>query len=112
MSLIRRCARATDAPPPVLPDGEIVCVLQLPALYEFLTLSSWDDGAKRLRGTFSCFFEDGAFKLWLNDKDGGRSACVSHWTWAGALLKADEGLSADTLEWRKARPEQGRAGKK
>jgi len=112
MSLLRRASKPTVASPPLLDAGECVSVVRLPTLHDFLTLGKWDDGSTRRLGTASIFWEEGDWKLWLNDKDGGRSCCVSSDTLEGVLAKADQKLSDDTLEWRKARPEQGRAGRK
>lgn len=103
--------RAPKASPPVLlapPDGAPGCVISLPTLHEFLTLSSWEDGCRRVLGTVSLFWEDGRFKAWLNDKDGTRACCVSSETLSGLFLTMDERLLADDLEWRKARPDVAR----
>lgn len=103
------------APKPAAPivstssGGEPACVVELPTLIDFLALSQWPDGCRRLLGTVSLFWEEGRYKCWLNDKDGQRSTCVSGATLTELLLCVDARLSADDLEWRKARPEPARA---
>jgi hypothetical protein len=105
MSGLKRAPKPTA--PAVSPsvDGEQVCRMGLPTLTDFLLLGSWPDGARRLLGTASLFWEDGLYKLWLNDKDGQRCCCVSGGTLEGLFLTADSRLAEDTLEWRRARPE-------
>lgn len=112
MSLLKRSARTAEALEPDSVGSEVECRIALPCLHEFLTLSKWDDGCPRKLGTVSIFWEDGSWKCWLNDKDGSRSACVSASSLAALLSKVDEKLHVDQLEWRKARPEVGRAGRK
>jgi len=112
MSLLRRGATPAESAAPPLPDGVVDCQLHLPALYEFLTMSRWDEKTPRRLGTISVFWEDGSFKVWVNDKDGQRCSCVSSFALRDCLLKVEAKLTDDSLEWRKARPEQGRAGKK
>lgn len=79
-----------------------------PAIFEFLTSDKWDDGKTRQRGTVTVFFEDGRWKAWVNDKDGGRSACVSGKTLDDCITKAEIGLVEDSLDWRRARPQRDR----
>lgn len=111
MSLLRRSAKVSDSSPPPLPDGVPTCVFRLPALLEMITLGKWDDGAPRVRGSLSLFWEDGVFKLWINDKDGGRAASVSAASVEDLLLRAEGKLSEDSLDWRRAFS-SGRNGKK
>lgn len=102
MSLIRRSARVSETAPPPLPDGVPVAVFRLPALLEHLTLGKWDDGAVRQRGSISVFWEDGVFKMWINDKDSGRAASVSAATMEDLLLRVEGKLTEDSLDWRRA----------
>lgn len=78
------------------------------AVRAFLTDETWDDGSKRALGTIMVMFEDGRFKAWVNDKSSGRSAWVSASTLSELFLTLDEGISTDTLDWRRARPERAR----
>lgn len=79
-----------------------------PALFEFLTLDKWEDGAKRQRGTVTVFFEEGRWKCWVNDKDAARSACVTARTLDEVVSLTESGLVADSLDWRRARPSRDR----
>lgn len=112
MSLLKRSPRETEASQPDCPGSEVECRIVLPALHEFLTLPRWDDGCARKLGTISVFWEDGFWKAWLNDKDGQRSVCVAALSLSALLLLVDEKLVTDDLQWRKARPDVGRAGRK
>lgn len=112
MSLLKRSVSTTAASAPPLSSSLVECLINLPCLYEFLTLQLWEPGSPRKPGTVSIFWEDGVWKCWLNDKDASRSACASAPCLQSLLLKVDQKLMEDSLEWRKARPEVGRAGRK
>jgi hypothetical protein len=79
-----------------------------PATYEFLTVDSWPDGGKRTRGTVTLFNEEGRWKCWINDKDQGRSACVTAASLPELLAAVEYGLVEDSLDWRRARPQRDR----
>ena len=69
-------------------------------LWEFLTLTVWDDGTARLPGTLLIFSDSGAVKACISDKD---SACVGFLTAAtfDSLLESVEAaLAADSVDWR------------
>lgn len=112
MSILRRSAKVTEATPPPLPSGPVHAALCLPAVQEFLTLSAWDDGAKRQRGTLSISWPEERFVLWANDKDGYKSACVSAVSLEELFLAFERKLTDDSLEWRRL-PQKfgGKAGK-
>lgn len=111
MSLLKRSAKVTEVSPPALPSGTTGVKSCLPALAEFLTLNRWEDGAKRVLGTISLFWQDGYFKSWVNDKDACRSACVSAPTFDDVLLLIEQRLLDDSLEWRVDHAERKRRGK-
>lgn len=74
-----------------------------PVLLEYLVQDKWDDGKPRVTSTLSVFFEDGLFKLWLNDRDLERSVCMGGATLLQALASLDRRLEAGTVEWRCSR---------
>ena len=51
-------------------------------------------------GCITVFWEDGVFKVSINDRPEGRSCFVSHQELAGALRIADSGIRSGTLRWR------------
>lgn len=73
-----------------------------PVLLEHLTAQVWDDGKTRKTSTLSVFFEDGVFKVWLNDRDLEQGACVAGATLLQALTTLDRKLEAGDLDWRKS----------
>lgn len=82
-----------------------------PAVAEFLTLSQWEDGTARQRGSLIIFLEDGFLKACLSDRDADLVCFVSSATLQGLLDKADKALQDDNADWRpssKARAQQGR----
>lgn len=109
MSGLKRAPKPVGPVSSPSPAGEPACRMELPTLTDFLILGTWPDGARRLLGTASLFWEDGSFKLWLNDKDGLRCCCISSPSMEGLFTAADSRLASDDLEWRRARPDAGRA---
>lgn len=75
-----------------------------PALWEFLSLSSWEDGSPRQTGTVLLVVDAGMVKAWLNDRDGQRAAWASGDSLGGVLERLEVGLTKDTLEWRASQP--------
>jgi hypothetical protein len=73
-----------------------------PALVEFLTLVTWEDGTSRLPGSITLFADLSTWKLCLNDKDGHRVAFCSAGSIEGVLQTAESGLVQSTLDWRAA----------
>jgi hypothetical protein len=82
-----------------------------PALLEFLSLSSWEDGSPRRPGTIRLLTEDGRWKCSLNDPENKRYAFMSGTTPEELLAGAEKHLRGDTVEWRPDRPMQSRKGK-
>ncbi len=76
---------------------------ELPALWEFLAVSKWDDGEERTTGTALFFVEDGVVKLCLNDRDSDRVAFVTGSSAEEVLEAASAGLEGDALDWRASR---------
>ena len=62
------------------------------------------------RGAITLFWEDGVFKVVLNDRPNFRSAIVSHQQLGGALGLADAGMESGNLTWRKNRHQSNSAG--
>jgi len=88
-----------------LPD---VLGAQYPTLVQFLTLSRYGDGAARVPGSITLFFDTGTLKACLNDKDASLTAFVSGVGLAGLLGSIEDGLLGDRLDWRPAGPKKRR----
>jgi len=71
-----------------------------PALAEFLALEQWDQETPRQRGTLTLFFEDGAFKASVNDRDSESVAFVTKGSFQALLESVEKGLAQSTLDWR------------
>jgi len=72
-------------------------------IFAFLTDSKWEDGTRRELGTMMVFFEDGWWKVMINDKALKRLAFVSGDTYADVMLQVEDGLNKDSLDWRRAK---------
>jgi hypothetical protein len=71
-----------------------------PNVLEFLSMTSWPDGAPRIVGTLTITSEAGSWKCTVKDRDSLGVAFVTAET-PDALLKALEaGLGTGKLEWR------------
>ena len=79
-----------------------------PALGEYLTLTTCDDGSVRQTSTVLLFQEDGLIKLCINDRDLSRSAFVSGHDLESAFQKLEEGLVTGDLDWRLKKGGAGR----
>lgn len=83
---------------------------EYPALFEYLTLVVWEDGTARQTSTLLLFFEDGAWKACLNDRENARSAWASGGSPHQAIRALEDALGDDLVEWRrrKDKPSRGR----
>jgi len=71
-----------------------------PALVEYLTVGTWEDGSPREVATLLCFAEGPLWKLCLNDRSLERS-CWSSGTNPLEMLRAmEQSLSSGEVEWR------------
>lgn len=71
-----------------------------PSLYRFLAESRLNDGFSKT-GCLTVFWEDGVFKVCMNDRPNLRSCFVSHPQLGVAFQIADRGLRSRSLKWRK-----------
>lgn len=72
---------------------------RFPDLHEWLSLDHYDDGSPRVTCTLTIMVDAGALKLFLNDRDNNRSACVNAASFDEALDQLDRGLKNDSLHW-------------
>lgn len=100
-SFIRKPSAST--PRPELRDdlGKCFIAEAYPALIEFVSMEKWDDDTERQTCSFLITYEEGMFKLWLNDRALRRAAWLSGGTVADVLASAEQGLQSDCLAWRK-----------
>jgi hypothetical protein len=76
--------------------------VEYPALWEHLSLRSWDDGSPRETSTLSVFLGAQGLQAALNDRDGGRVAFVTAVSLQGLLGALEAGIRSDTLDWRRS----------
>lgn len=88
-----------NAPPP---DAEFERAY--PALWEYLTVTSWGKDQPRKTSTVTFFCDDGAWKCSLNDRDQGYGLFATAATWEECLGTIEELLTAPGgTPWRKNR---------
>lgn len=73
------------------------------AVGEFLTCSEWSKGVPRQTGSLLLCVDQGLLKVWVNDRDGERSAWVSGDSLEAVLDAVERGLREDRLDWRAQR---------
>lgn len=78
-------------------------LLTHPALWEYLTMQTWEDGTPRETATVSIFVGSGGLQAALNDRDVGRVAFVTGTSLAGLLDALETGLQNESLDWRVSR---------
>lgn len=91
-----------------MPDA--VWMERLPALWEYLTAEEFEDGSAREVATILAFFEEGQWKVCLNDRAREASAWKSGRTLFSAMEALDADLQAGTQEWRVSRGKGRRRG--
>lgn len=85
-----------------LETGDSVFAKAYPALAEFLSLEAWSETEARERGTITLFWEDGAFKASINNRDSEEVAFVCKKAFKTLLETIEKGLATDSLDWRKS----------
>lgn len=83
-----------------------------PALWEYLTLETWDDGTSRQTATLLVLSEGGSIKGCLNDRERERSCWATSWSFDGLLKALDEKLADGSAEWRSSGAWKGKSGGK
>jgi len=96
--------RASDSPR--LQEADLKADAQwwsdYPAIHEYLTEATQEGGGHRQTATLLIFYEDGYWKVCLNDRQNGRSLWASAAGLLGALLALEEDLEAGGTGWRKS----------
>lgn len=75
-----------------------------PALYEFLTVTRWEDGGERQVATLLVFVEDGSWRVCLNDREQARTAWSAGQSLWVAVQELECGLASGTQSWRRSSP--------
>lgn len=97
----RRVARpATTADQTKVAASTPVFAENYPHLYRFLSESRRTENFTKT-GAMTVFWEDGVFKVCLNDRPNYQSCFVSHQELSGAFRIADRGLGSRGLTWRR-----------
>ncbi len=97
----RKIARPTQSPEQVVaPVSSGVFQEKYPALFDFLSKVR-ETANFHKTGSMTMFWEDGCFKLSINDRPEFRSTFVTSESLGTAFLIADRGLRSRSLRWRK-----------
>lgn len=88
-------------------DGSTKLAAKYPAIWEFLTLSIWEDGEPRVPGSITVFLQDGFLKACLIDKDADLVAFVSADSLEGILQALEAGIQDERMDWRRPREKGG-----
>lgn len=78
-----------------------------PALWEFITLTQWEDGTARQPGSVTVFLGHVQLQACITCKESSRVAFVSGRSLEELLLALDQGLADDRLDWRRQRENGG-----
>jgi len=82
-----------------------------PGIWEYLTRLEYEDGKARQVSTVLIFYEDGAAKVCLNDRDTSQVAWSSGGTIQEALEALEAKLQQGHAEWRVRREWKGAPAK-
>lgn len=102
----RRAGGTNGVAAPQLDPGSVLAK-QYPALWEFLTLSTWEGGDPRQPGSITVFLGSSGLQACVSDKDGGLVAFVTGRSLEAILLAVDAGIADDSLDWRRPREQGG-----
>lgn len=106
----RKVERPTFAAEQVAPAASIPQFGEThPELWKLLAITRETSNFHK-RGSITLFWEDGVFKVVLNDRPNFRSSIVSHQQLGGALGMADAGITTGNLAWRKNRHQSNSRG--
>jgi len=83
--------------------------LAYPHIYEHLHEEKYEDGTLRQTSTLLIFNDGGCLKLCLSDRDNNRSVFVTATCFDDAMVRLEQGLREDDLEWR-VKPQSSRQG--
>jgi len=83
-----------------------------PTLWEFLSLTTFEDGSDRKLPTITLFLGPDGLQACLNDRDQGMAAFVTSVTLDGLWTALEEGLKGDKLDWRRSQQQYGKKTKK
>lgn len=100
MGYVRRFSRPDQAAlaRPVATDPEWLS--ELPAVHDYLTAVRDEDGAARRTSTITIFCEQGAWKVFLNERTINASLCATGPTVKDALGALEIMLEGDDPPWR------------
>lgn len=77
---------------------------KFPALLEFLSAATWEDGSPRASGSIRLLVEGGRWKCSLNDPENKRYAFLSGSSPDDLLEGCEKHLRDDSVDWRPDRP--------
>lgn len=100
---LKRPEKSASGPAGTRLDPTSPIAEEYPALWEHLTLVSWEDGGAREPSSLTVFYAEGLLKACLSDKEAERTAFVSAGSFEGLLLALEHGLQGDSLDWRRSR---------
>jgi hypothetical protein len=106
-------AVAAGAGPGGISTAVVECALskKYPALSEFLSSLTWEDGSVRATGTITLMCDQGVMKAALNDRDSMCGTFVSGRSLTALLEAIEAGLAGGSLEWRAKAAPPPRRGK-
>jgi len=95
---VARPAQTADQVEPLVSTAKFA--ENYPHVYRFIAESRRTENFHKT-GSITLFWEDGVFKLCLNDRPNYQSTFVSDRELSGALRIADRGLGSRRLKWRR-----------
>lgn len=97
--------------PPTSAGEDRGLAAECPALHEYMTLTTLPDGQQRRPSTLLLFFEDGAVKACLSERDAGMSLWGTGDSVADVLAVLDALLRSEKPPWRKNKQQAAPKGK-
>lgn len=108
MSHVRK-VQAEVAGSGLISSTDPVVQARFPALHDYLTLETYDDGSPRQKSSLTIFREDGFWKGCLNERDQGMVLFVAEERLENVFEAVELLLQEDRPPWRKSNT-KGRGG--
>jgi len=101
MSFLKKLDHVAGVGPHELYIGEGM-LATLPAIVEYLSLETFEDGSKRERSSLLVIVESGLLKVCLSDRQNARTLWRSGTSLEDVLLAMEVALQTDVADWRKS----------
>lgn len=100
MSFLDRVQAGADGAGGRRPISDTLFEQHFPALYEYVTAFQWPDKTPRQTATVTLMLDGDMFKIFVNDRENSRSACMTSDQVMACIELMEEVLAEGKAPWR------------